>query len=78
MDACIRAETPSAKNRKCQQFSSAMPRSDWPSGGRAVMVEYGGSKRKRTICYSGHSGEQKQKRKGSRNTSSSSSTTTNC
>ncbi len=58
MDSCVRAETPSAQNRKCIEFATAMPASSQPRApGAAVMVEYGPrARRRRTLCYRRSSG----------------------
>ena len=50
IESCMTSQTPSAENKKCQQFKKAMGENAMPKKGESVMILYGKTKKK-TICY---------------------------
>ena len=55
MESCMSSKTPSANNKKCQQFIESKGQKAAPKKGESVMIMYG-RKRRKTICYHPHAG----------------------
>ncbi len=51
-DACLKSESPSSRNIRCQQFQASMGEESMPKRGESIMIIYGSRRKKmRTICY---------------------------